>query len=42
VKFIFILISFLGMMPCFADPGITIEVDIFVDKPSGPGGTVMG
>lgn len=40
-KFLFIAgISFASFM--HADPGIMIDIDIILDRPSGPGGVVMG
>ena len=40
-KFLFIAgISFASLM--HADPGIMIDIDIIIDRPSGPGGVVMG
>lgn len=33
----YILLAAMSIMsPCFCDPGITIEIDIFTGKPSGP------
>lgn len=39
-----LLIAFLlsGCCVVYADPGIMIDIDIILDKPSGPGGVVMG
>lgn len=37
-------LCFLLLAPlfCFADPGVTIEIDLFIEKPSGPGETFIG
>lgn len=32
-----LMLTFCGM--AYADPGITIEVDVFIDPPAGSGGT---
>lgn len=40
-KFLFIAgLSFASLM--HADPGIMIDIDIIFERPSGPGGVVMG
>ena len=39
-----LLIAFLLSSCCvvYADPGIMIDIDIIFERPSGPGGVVMG
>lgn len=41
VKILF-LSAFCFMTCAYTDPGIMIDIDIIFERPSGPGGVVMG
>ncbi len=42
MKKILFLFAFPLMTCVYADPGIMIDIDIIFERPSGPGGVVMG
>lgn len=37
IKTLLLFLILFSAFSCYADPGITIEIDIFIDKPSGCG-----